>query len=141
MERVLIPPLGQLHRLLQNVLHHLVGRCLLLPLGSLVASPVPEGARGVGAVDDGDPRVEARLLFDHSVATAGGKLRAGVYFELDRGWHIYWRNPGESGLPTQLDWQVEAAQVGPVQLPGPEVFTEGGLTTYGYSGRCCSRAT
>ncbi|TDJ04710.1 MAG: thiol:disulfide interchange protein [Deltaproteobacteria bacterium] len=107
---------------------------LLLPLGSLVASPVPEGARGVGAVDDGDPRVEARLLFDHSVATAGGKLRAGVYFELDRGWHIYWRNPGESGLPTQLDWQVEAAQVGPVQLPGPEVFTEGGLTTYGYSG-------
>ncbi|MCZ6822787.1 MAG: protein-disulfide reductase DsbD family protein, partial [Deltaproteobacteria bacterium] len=107
---------------------------LLLPLGSLAASPIPEGARGVGAVDEGDPRVEARLLFDHSVAAAGEPVRAGVYFELDRGWHIYWRNPGESGLPTKLDWQVKAAQVGPVQLPGPEVFSEGGLITYGYSG-------
>ncbi len=107
---------------------------LLLSFETWAAPAVPEGARGVGAVDGGDARVEVRLLFDRPAARAGETVRAGVYFELDRGWHIYWRNPGESGLPTELEWQVKGAQVGPVQLPAPEVFSEGGLTTYGYSG-------
>ena len=107
---------------------------LLLSFDVLAAPPAPHGPRGVGALDGDDPRVEAQLLFDRTAARAGEKLRAGVYFELDRGWHIYWRYPGEAGLPTELEWKLEGAQVGPVQLPAPQVFSEGGLTTYGYSG-------
>lgn len=98
------------------------------------APSVPQGASGEGAIDEGNPRVEARLLVDADQVRAGGPLRVGVHFELDRAWHMYWRNPGQAGLPTELDWSLEGAEVGPIQWPAPHVFEEsdGFITTYGY---------
>ena len=95
---------------------------------------VPEPARAGGALDEGNPRVEARLLVDAEVVQAGKPVRVGVLFDLDRGWHVYWRNPGQSGLPTELDWNVPEGSVGPIRWPAPEVFGEsdGYITTYGY---------
>ena len=109
---------------------------LLGGVASTHASPrVPEGAHAGGAIDEGNPRVEARLVIDASQARSGEAVRAGVLFELDRGWHIYWRNPGKAGLPTKLEWKTPGAAVGPIQWPAPEVFQEGDfLTTYGYGG-------
>jgi thiol:disulfide interchange protein DsbD len=109
---------------------------LALPQLSHAAPSVPEGAYAEGAPDEGNPRVEARLLIDAAEAVPGKPVRLGVHFELDRGWHLYWRNPGQSGLPTELEWQVEGAEVGPVQWPAPRAFEEsdGAITTYGYSG-------
>jgi thiol:disulfide interchange protein DsbD len=84
-------------------------------------------------LDGRNPRVEARLLVDAASARPGESVRAGVLFNLDRGWHIYWRDPGEVGLPTELDWEVERASVGPIGWPTPEVFRDAGkLTSYGY---------
>ncbi len=108
---------------------------LLLPVPGRASIQVPESAFGAGAVDEKNPRVEARLLIDASVVRAGEPVRAGVLFDLDRSWHMYWRNPGESGLATELEWDVQDASVGPVQWPAPEVFSEsdGFITTYGYA--------
>jgi thiol:disulfide interchange protein DsbD len=116
------------------------GLLILLLLGAVAARaapPVPESARGEGAKQGDDARVEARLLIDASEVRAGEPFSVGVLFELDRGWHIYWRNPGESGLATRLDWEIAGASVGPIRWPAPQVFSEqdGLLTTYGYSGR------
>jgi thiol:disulfide interchange protein DsbD len=84
-------------------------------------------------LDGRNPRVEARLLIDAASARPGEPVRAGVLFNLDRGWHIYWRDPGQVGLPTELDWEVERASVGPIDWPTPEVFGDSGkLTSYGY---------
>ena len=96
-------------------------------------STVP-AARGVGALDEGEPRVEAELLVDASALRPEQTVRVGVLLKMDPGWHIYWRNAGESGLPTELDWDFEQATVGPIQWPAPSVFQEadGFLTTYGY---------
>lgn len=104
----------------------------------LAAAPkLPDGpasARGADAFDGQDPRVEARLLVDATELHAGESVRVGVLFEMDPGWHIYWRNSGESGLPTELSFSFEQGEVGPIQWPAPEVFREsdGFLTTYGY---------
>jgi thiol:disulfide interchange protein DsbD len=114
---------------------------LLLPLlilGSAAAHAapdVPDSAIGEGAKQGDDARVEARLLVDAAEVKPGEPFSVGVLFDLDRGWHIYWRNPGESGLPTRLDWQIDDAAVGPIRWPAPEVFAEqdGLLTTYGYA--------
>jgi thiol:disulfide interchange protein DsbD len=109
---------------------------LLLGAGAVrAAPPVPESAYGEGARQGDDPRVEARLLIDAGGVRPGEPFSLGVLFDLDRGWHIYWRNPGESGLPTRLDWQIADAAVGPIRWPAPEVFAEqdGLLTTYGYA--------
>ena len=98
---------------------------------------VPEGARAEGAFDRGEPRVVARLIVHPDDTTARGSLRLGVLFELDPGWHLYWRDPGESGLATELRWDVAGAVVEPVAWPAPSAFTEseGLFTTYGYEGR------
>ena len=94
---------------------------------------VPESAHGTGAPDGRNPRVEARLLIDAASASPGEPVRAGVLFNLDRGWHIYWRDPGQVGLPTELHWEVERASVGPIDWPTPEVFSDSGkLISYGY---------
>jgi thiol:disulfide interchange protein DsbD len=116
------------------------GLLLLLLLGGTAAHAapdVPESAVGEGARQGDDARVEARLLIDASEVQPGEPFDVGVLFEMDRGWHIYWRNPGESGLPTRLDWQIQDAAVGPIRWPAPEVFDEqdGLLTTFGYA-RC-----
>ena len=110
---------------------------LAIGAGSVSAAPSenPAGPRGAAAYDAGNPRVEAELLVDAAELRAGSVVRLGVLFKLDPGWHIYWRNPGESGLPTELAYDAAGAQIGPVRWPVPEVFQEsnGLLTTYGYA--------
>ncbi|MFT5680409.1 MAG: hypothetical protein ACI8RZ_001315 [Myxococcota bacterium] len=67
---------------------------------------------------------------------AGGTSWVGVKYTVAPGWHIYWENPGETGIPTTVDLTLpEGFTVGPVQYPGPETFMmPGDLTNYGYEG-------
>ena len=91
------------------------------------------GATGEDAWDGDRARVRAELLVDAEELAPGKTVRVGVAFELDPGWHIYWRNSGESGLPTELEWSFPG-EVGPTRWPVPHVYEEsdGFLTTYGY---------
>ena len=118
----------------------LVSVCLLLVAAAAHASArsqaVQPGAMREGAWDGDEARVQARLLVHPDDPAAGPVWRVGVLFETDPGWHLYWRNPGESGLPTQLRWEVDGAQVGPIAWPAPTVFAESdGYITYGYTGQ------
>lgn len=67
---------------------------------------------------------------------AGGSSGLGVSFSVAPGWHIYWENPGDTGIPTTVDFQLpEQFSVGSVHYPGPEMFTmPGDLSNYGYDG-------
>ncbi len=96
---------------------------------------VPEGALARGAWDGEEPRVEARLLV-HPDDAAGGELRAGVLFDIAPGWHIYARDPGDTGLPTRITWDV-AGRAGPLAWPEPRSYREGedALVTFGYEER------
>ena len=50
-------------------------------------------------------------------------------------WHTYWQNPGDSGLPTQLQWQLPAGlQAGEIAWPLPKKIPIGTLANYGYEG-------
>jgi len=96
---------------------------------------VPASAHAQGIVVDEDAHVELRLLSDAVAVRPGDQFTVGVQFEIDRGWHIYWDNPGESGLPTKIEWTVEPGTSSPTHYPAPLVFEEadGLLTTYGYA--------
>ena len=109
--------------------------CLCSTASAAAPPPVPPGAHGTGAHDADEPRVEARLLVDAQRVQPGAPFRAGVLFSIDPGWHIYWRNSGQSGLPTELEWRAVGARVGPIQWPAPAIFreAEGFITTYGYA--------
>lgn len=50
-------------------------------------------------------------------------------------WHSYWRNPGDSGLPTSIEWDLpDGIQASDIQWPTPEVLPFGPLVNYGYEG-------
>ena len=85
---------------------------LLLTGAASKLEGVPDSARGADAFDESNPRVEAQLLVDAAELRAGQRVLVGVLFEMDPGWHIYWRNSGESGLPTELAWSSDQAEVG-----------------------------
>ncbi len=54
--------------------------------------------------------------------------------EMDPGWHTYWRNPGESGLPTSVSWSLPAGvRAGEIRWPTPEQFSDGTVINYGYA--------
>ena len=81
------------------------------------------GPRGESVFDGGEARVAAELLVDATSVAAGDRVRVGVLFALDPGWHIYWRNSGDSGIPTKTDWNIAGAKLGEIAWPAPEVFS------------------
>ena len=72
--------------------------------------------------------------------TAGGALEqgavvAGIRFRLDAGWHLYWLNPGDSGNPPTVRWQLpDGWSAGDFEWPVPERIPLGPLVNYGYHG-------
>lgn len=94
---------------------------------------VPETALGRKEVAP-EAAVEARLLI-HPDDQGPSRIRVGVLFDLPAGWHTYWRNPGDTGLPTEVEWQIPAALVEPIAWPAPTRYeeSEGRLVTHGYS--------
>jgi thiol:disulfide interchange protein DsbD len=67
---------------------------------------------------------------------AGQTFWLGLQIEHQPDWHTYWQNPGDSGLPTRLQWQLPAGlQAGDIAWPLPQKFPIGTLANYGYEGR------
>ena len=62
-----------------------------------------------------------------------GKFWLGLHFSLEKDWHIYWINPGDSGQPPVLKWQLPAGWVaGEIEWPVPEKLKRSTLADYGY---------
>ena len=60
---------------------------------------------------------------------------AAVIFNLEEGWHIYWKNPGDSGAPPEFKWTLpEGVMAGKVIWPAPHRIDAGGIVSYGYEG-------
>ena len=57
----------------------------------------------------------------------------GIKFNIEPGWHVYWKNPGDSGLPATVDWQnINSVKFKNFLWPPPEKTPEEPLMTYGY---------
>jgi len=54
---------------------------------------------------------------------------------MDPGWHTYWKNSGDSGIPTQIKWLLPPGiTAGEIQWPLPKKLPPAEVTTYGYEG-------
>ena len=75
------------------------------------------------------------LLAETDAVRPGQPLAVGIRLQMEKGWHTYWRNPGDSGLPTRVRWELPAGfSAGDVQWPYPSRFRTGPLVSYGYEG-------
>ena len=82
------------------------------------------------------PQVRAELVAHAPDGVQTGKtFWLGLQLQHAREWHTYWRNPGDSGLPTQLEFTLPPGlEVGPVIWPLPQKLSAGTLTNYGFDG-------
>lgn len=81
-----------------------------------------------------DAHVRASLVSDAGAIEPGTSFGLGVLFEPEPGWHIYWRNPGEAGLATEVVFDLPTGfETGEVEWPAPVFFKQSGeLAGYGY---------
>lgn len=105
---------------------------VLFLLSFLAAAVIP---RPVAAqMHEGMQLVRAELHADTAAIIPGRTFTAGLLMRLAPGWHTYWQNPGDSGMPTRIDWQLPPGfRAGDIQWPIPvKTIEEGDLWTYAY---------
>lgn len=88
------------------------------------------------------PNGQARWIqFDSELITKNAQLNQlpqfnmGLHIKLDKDWHTYWENPGDSGAPTDIFIKDKLGTVSKTKIyyPYPERINVGPLITYGYS--------
>ncbi len=76
-----------------------------------------------------------QLLLSADTVRPGDTIWAGVDLKMDPDWHTYWKNPGEAGMATKIEWQLPpGVNAGETQWPLPEKLPPAEVTTYGYNG-------
>lgn len=107
---------------------HAAFRLTALPLffgGVLPAQAAPVRA----------PHIAVELAAESGVLTPGAETWIGVIFTMEPDWHVYWKNPGDSGVPPSITWILpDGFTAGELHWPRPERIKEGPLVSYGYRG-------
>src|SRR5512140_3800024 len=108
-------------RRVQLLVSLIAAALLAAPAGAVHAAPVKTG------------HVEAELVSERSAIVPGEPVTVALRLTMDRGWHTYWQNPGDSGLPTTLAWKLPAGmRAGSIQWPAPQALPVGPLVNFGY---------
>ncbi|HVO87448.1 MAG TPA: thioredoxin family protein [Casimicrobiaceae bacterium] len=77
--------------------------------------------------------VVAELVAADKAVSPGQTLDVALRLDIQKGWHTYWRNPGDSGLPTTLAWKLpQGYGAGDIEWPAPHALPAGPLVNYGY---------
>ncbi|MFL6751704.1 MAG: protein-disulfide reductase DsbD domain-containing protein, partial [Sphingomicrobium sp.] len=98
-------------------------RAFLLLILALLAAPA--AAQHVNAI-------QPELVAEGPVRP-GGEVELAIVMHTRDGWHGYWQNPGDAGLPMKVEWALpNGASVGPLRYPVPERLNIGGLMNYVY---------
>ena len=103
----------------------------LLPFISLLA-PLATAADTAPLRTD---HLNSRLVAAQDTVVPGQPLQVGLWLEHDPEWHTYWQNPGDSGLPTRIQFDLPPGfDAGPIRWPIPERLPAGPLVNFGYGG-------
>jgi thiol:disulfide interchange protein/DsbC/DsbD-like thiol-disulfide interchange protein len=82
-----------------------------------------------------DSNVKARLISEVRSVSPGASFRVALEFDIREGWHTYWRNPGDSGKATTLNWNLPPGfSAGPILWTAPHRFELPPLVNFGYAG-------
>jgi thiol:disulfide interchange protein len=108
----------------------------LLLLALLLATPAAaQDAPAPPAQDAPSPKVHARLVAEDKAVAPGGGITVALEEKIAPDWHTYWKNPGDAGAPTEIQWTLPPGwKAGPIQWPRPKRLPVGPLMDYGYEG-------
>ncbi|WP_409767759.1 protein-disulfide reductase DsbD family protein [Ferrovibrio sp.] len=109
------------------MIRFLVLLLLLVPgMAAHAANPAPLS---------GNDLVQADLLAEPQSIRAGEPFWVGLRMRMAEHWHVYWRNPGDSGLAPEIAWDLpQGFTAGPIVWPTPSAIPVAHLVNYGYEG-------
>jgi thiol:disulfide interchange protein len=107
-------------------LHHWIFLLAAMLLGTAAPAQLPQPGKNA---------ILASLIPESAVVVPGETVTLALMMRPSKGWHGYWKNPGDSGIETQIAWQLpHGLTAGPIQYPVPERLIVGGLMNYVYEG-------
>ena len=79
--------------------------------------------------------VKVELLAEPAAIVPGEPFTVGIRLSMKEHWHTYWRNPGDSGEPTQVTWKLpQGFAAGDLEWPAPSLIRVGPAASFGYEG-------
>ena len=129
---------------LNSLLTRLLCASALAASASFVAAPVvaqsaqatpalfSTSGKGLAVVSTGEVQAELMAYAPQGIA-AGQPVWVGLQIKHQPEWHTYWKNSGDSGLPTELTWKLPTGvTAGAIAWPTPKKIPIGNLANYGY---------
>lgn len=105
---------------------------ILLLLCCIFANPATGATTGWQSAK----HLQAELVSEYQQVRPGQTVQLALHFVPDEHWHTYWQNPGDSGLPTRLSWQLPTGvTVGGIKWPAPQAIAVPPLMNYGFEGQ------
>lgn len=114
---------SQKGEIMRTIILSLIMMLISFPALAVKSSPVDTG------------RATATLISSHDSILPGQKFYIALQTKLDRNWHTYWQNPGDSGEPVYIDWALPIGiEAGVINWPSPKVIQTGPIVNYGFEG-------
>ena len=89
----------------------------------------------LGAAPIKTEHAEVELIAEKTALVVGEKNTIGLSIKHVPHWHTYWKNPGDSGYPTKITWDVPAGYgIGDIEWPTPKRLATGPIVNFGYEG-------
>ncbi|PZM82916.1 MAG: hypothetical protein DKT66_13090 [Candidatus Melainabacteria bacterium] len=83
---------------------------------------------------EGGKHTTLRMVADVKEVVPGSTFMLGVELTMQPGWHTYYKESGDAGMPTSIEWVLPPGyKVGELLWQKPHKFDDGGIVTYGYA--------
>ena len=93
-------------------------------------------ARAAESAPVTSPRITATLIAERDAVRPGERFHVALEQKIAPGWHTYWRNSGDSGEPTRIDWTLPAGvTAAEIAWPAPRAFPFAPLMNFGFKDR------
>ncbi|HEX8667661.1 MAG TPA: thioredoxin family protein [Allosphingosinicella sp.] len=104
---------------------------LLALFAALIAAP----AARAQTLAPGEKAMAVSLVAETAAPAPGGRVTLALVMKPRPGWHGYWENPGDAGMPNRIAWRLPAGVVaGTLRYPVPQRLVVAGLMNYVYEG-------
>ena len=108
--------------------HARLPRAIISVAAALALSSIQARAAGTPI-----PHGTLELIAEKQWIAAGHPFNVALRFELEKGWHVYWVNPGDSGEPPRVTWDLpHGIKAGAIEWPAPRRLGMSTIVDYGY---------
>jgi len=108
--------------------HARLPRAIISVAAALALSSIQARAAGTPI-----PHGTLELIAEKQWIAAGHPFNVALRFELGKGWHVYWVNPGDSGEPPRVTWDLpDGIKPGAIEWPAPRRLGTSTIVDYGY---------